>query len=147
MNVNQMFPSRYVTALDLNGSDVTACIKIVVMEGMKNRNNKTESKPVVIFERATKGMVLNKTNAMTIASLYGPETDNWVGKSVTLYATEVEAFGKQTKAIRIRPKAPPSKPTGKSIEDIVTDAPPDDGPDLDWDESGPDVGDGENHFT
>ena len=130
MNVHQMFPSRYVTAFDLNGSDVTAKILRVGIEEMRSQRG-TENKPVVYFENAKKAMVLNKTNAMTIASLYGPETDDWAGKMITLYATDVDAFGKTQRAIRIRPQAPADNNADKQIEEVVTDPPPDDGPDLD----------------
>ena len=130
MNVHQMFPSRYVTAFDLNGSDVTACIERVIMEEMKSQHG-TEMKPVIHFKNAKKGMVINKTNGMTIATMYGPETDNWLGKCITLYAAEVDAFGKMQKAIRVRPTVPAAKKTGPSIEEVVKDDPPEDGPDLD----------------
>lgn len=128
MNVHQMFPSRYVTAFDLNGNDVTVTIKTVVMEEMGGQE--TEEKPVVMFDKATKGMVLNKTNGLTIADLYGPETDNWTGKRVTLYSAKVKAFGAVHDAIRIRPQVPP--PTQRDTPPAAP-VPPDTGPDLDDD--------------
>jgi hypothetical protein len=51
-------------------------------------------------------MVLNKTNADTISRLHTPETDNWIGKRIALFATEVDFAGKQTLALRVRMKAP-----------------------------------------
>lgn len=128
MNVHQMFPSRYVTAFDLNGSDVTVTIKTVIMEEMGGQE--AEEKPVVIFEKATKGMVLNKTNAMIISGLYGPDTEQWAGKRITIYSAKVKAFGAVHDAIRVRPQVPPKAQHDKPPADPV---PEDSGPDLDDD--------------
>jgi hypothetical protein len=98
MNIQDVFPSRYVRAADLNGKRVTVTIKHVAVERMGKDN---EAKPVVYFRNATKGLVLNRTNAMAIAALYGPETDAWAGKAVTLYPTQVRAFGATHDAIRV----------------------------------------------
>ena len=38
-------------------------------------------------------MVLNKTNANTIAKMHGEETDDWAGKRIILCAREVEFQG------------------------------------------------------
>ena len=47
---------------------------------------------VCYFDGTDKGLVLNKTNLNTIARLYGDDTDLWIGKPITLFATEVQ-FG------------------------------------------------------
>jgi hypothetical protein len=59
-------------------------------------------KPIVFFQGAEKGLVLNKTNANTIAGMYSPETSNWIGKQVTLFPTQVDFQGRQVAAIRVR---------------------------------------------
>lgn len=128
MNIYKLFPSRYVTALDLNGHDVTVTIKIVAMEEMGSQN---EEKPVVFFSDAKKGMVLNKTNAMTIADLYGPDTVDWAGKRITVYSAKVKAFGAVHDAIRVRPRIPPKNQTGPAPDEIISEPPHDEGPDLD----------------
>ena len=38
--------------------------------------------------------------------MYGPETNEWKGKRVTLYPAVVSAFGKDAEAIRVRPNPP-----------------------------------------
>ena len=98
MNIHDIFPSRYVRAADLQGRRVTVTIKHVAVERMGKDG---EAKPVVYFRNATKGLVLNRTNAMIIASLYGPETDAWTGKAITLYPTQVRAFGATHDCIRV----------------------------------------------
>ena len=52
------------------------------------------------------GLVLNKTNAATIADLYSEETTNWAGKPITLFTTQVEFRGKQVRCIRVKMDAP-----------------------------------------
>lgn len=47
-------------------------------------------------------LLLNKTNAKTIAQLYGKRPSQWVGRWITLYPTTTEAFGKTEDCIRIR---------------------------------------------
>jgi len=51
-------------------------------------------------------LLLNKTNAKTIAQLYGKRPADWVGKLITLYPTTTEAFGKTQDCIRIRNQVP-----------------------------------------
>jgi hypothetical protein len=51
-------------------------------------------------------MVGNKTNCKTLAAMYGNNTDDWVGKSCTLYVGQCEAFGETVDCIRIRPGVP-----------------------------------------
>lgn len=105
MKVSQLFPSKFVKAADLNGKPVTLTIKELKIEKM-GHGAEEERKPVLFFERATKGLVLNRTNAMVIASLYGDEADDWAGKRVTIYPTRVRAFGQMQDCIRVKPEIP-----------------------------------------
>lgn len=100
MNINSAFPSTYIKSADLAG-DVTYTIDRVEIESV-GQGRDAEDKPIVYFREVDKGIVLNKTNAATIAKLYGPDTDGWAGNPITLFATEVEFQGQQTLAIRIR---------------------------------------------
>jgi hypothetical protein len=113
MNVNDIFPTRFVSAADLNGKSFTLTIRSVTLEDMQSHDNKTVTKPVAWFTNAAKGLVLNRTNTMIIADLYGPETDAWAGKRITIYATKVRAFGKMEDAIRVREEKP--APTGSPL--------------------------------
>ena len=61
---------------------------------------------VCYFQGAKKGLVLNKTNANTIAELYGPQTENWHGRVITLFPTQVDYQGRQVPAIRVRTQRP-----------------------------------------
>lgn len=109
-----LFPSLYVAAADLP-RDVTLTISRVVVEGLKTDRG-TQNKPIVYFaelekrpEDKRKKLVLNKTNARTIARMYGGKAEGWIGKRVTLHASTCEAFGETVDCIRIRANIPPDK--------------------------------------
>jgi hypothetical protein len=130
MNINNLFPSKYLKSGDLE-EDLTLTIKSIIQENI-GQGEKQEVKPILYFSETEKGMVLNKTNANTISSLYGPETDAWPGKRITVFATEVDFAGKQTLALRVRMRQPggngddDSQPASQKAWDawhaLVTDA-------------------------
>lgn len=115
MHFKLYFPSLYLGAHDLTGKDVVLTMRRIIVEDLKTERG-TERKPVLYFvetqkkaekdQTDEKRLVLNKTNASTIAGMYGPETNAWQGKRITIYAAKVSAFGKDTDAIRIRPTPP-----------------------------------------
>ena len=110
MNIKNAYPSKWLTSADIpEDADLALTIKAVSEEKV-GQGEAAQSKPVIYFQEVEKGMVCNKTNATTIANLYGPETDNWPGQRIALFATEVDYQGKQTLAIRVRLKAPKSAP-------------------------------------
>lgn len=105
MRIDHLFPSKYVKAGDLNGKPVTLTITRLTVEKM-GHGAEEERKPVLYFEKATKGLVLNRTNAMIIASLYGNESDDWAGKRIVIYPTKVRAFGAYQDCIRVKEEIP-----------------------------------------
>lgn len=105
MKMSQVFPSKYVKAVDLGGKTVTLTMKAVKVEEMGHGSEK-ERKPVLYFEKATKGLVLNRTNAMIIAGMYGDESDEWGGKRISIYPTTVRAFGGTHETIRVKEEIP-----------------------------------------
>ena len=96
-NVNTLYPSNYLKAAELQGRTARLKVRAVVMEKIGS-----DIKPVLYFQGKEKGMVMNKTNGMTIASIYGPETDNWVGADVEVFSAFVDFQGKQVEGLRIR---------------------------------------------
>ena len=99
MKISEAFPSKYVTAPDLNGQDCTLTIKSVTQESV---GNPPQIRPVVYFERTEKGLVLNQTNGNTIALHHGDEMNNWRGKQIQIYPTTTEFAGKIVDCIRVR---------------------------------------------
>lgn len=108
MNINQSFPSKYLRADgDIpDDEDLIVTIENCQMEEI-GQGSDTDHKPVLYFREVDKGLVLNRTNANTISGVLGtPDTDEWVGKNIALFSTEVDFAGKQTLAIRVRMKRP-----------------------------------------
>lgn len=112
MKIDSTFESKWLKAADVDemaddetNTAVVAIDRIEVEEiGQDN-----QKKPVVYFKGIDVGLVLNKTNATTIKDLYGNETDDWIGKRIGLFTTEVDYQGKQMLGIRVRLKAPKAK--------------------------------------
>jgi len=97
MDINNSFPSNYLKAADLQNRTIKATIRTVIEEKMGS-----DIRPVLYFQGKDKGMVLNKTNAMTIAQMFGPETDAWAGGVVEIFPAFVDYQGKQVQGLRIR---------------------------------------------
>jgi hypothetical protein len=97
MKINDAFPSTYLKAADLGGKRVQVIIDKCVMEDIGG-----EHKPIVKFQGKDRGLVVNKTNASTIAEIAGTdETDDWKGVKIVLYPTKTEFQGKRVDCIRI----------------------------------------------
>lgn len=100
MKMSEAFPTKYVSAADLQGREVEVTIANVVMEAMDT--NTGEHKPCAYFHGTPKGLVLNKTNANTIADAYGDDTDQWIGHPITLFPSMTDFAGKQVACIRVK---------------------------------------------
>lgn len=57
---------------------------------------------VLYFKEVIPKMILNITNGNTLTHLYGSHPEDWIGKTIQVYATQVKAFGKTQDALRIR---------------------------------------------
>lgn len=111
MKLNDAYPSKYISAADLNGQDVTVTIDGVDLEEFDGDNRNKERKLVLRFRGKKKAMVCNKTNANTIAKVLGSDdTDDWIGKSITIGPREVEFGGEMVWSLRVSLKAP-AQPT------------------------------------
>lgn len=86
MDVDLLFPSRFIKAADLQGRDVTLEIESVTGEDLEGDKG-TQYKGIVTFKGKKKKLVLNRTNALCIKAMFGRETDAWKGHKITLYPT------------------------------------------------------------
>jgi hypothetical protein len=113
-HVDLLFPGKYVKAADLQGRDV-----VVVIEEIEPRHelmmagSKKDYKPAVKLRGKEKLWVLNKTNAKTIAGMYGNEVLGWIGKAITLFPTTTQAAGREHECIRVRPAVPKQSSSSK----------------------------------
>lgn len=86
MDFDKLFPGRFIKAADLNGKEVTLTISAVVTDELIGDKG-TEVKGLVSFAGKKKQLVLNKTNGLCLKQMFGRESDDWVGKRVTIYPT------------------------------------------------------------
>lgn len=114
-SVNDLFPTRFLKSQDIGDSDLVLTIDRVVVEPL-GFGDIQENKPVVYFVEIDKGLVLNKTNAFTIANLYGDDYSSWTGNRISLYTTEVSFQGTTMMGIRIRMRPPGQDPGSSKAE-------------------------------
>ena len=97
-NINTLFPSKW-----LKSDDVKQGVNVQIA-GMKLEEVEEgkPGKPVLYFNGAQKGLVLNKTNGQMIAHITGSlDTDDWVGKTVYLHSEPVSFQGRIVDSIRV----------------------------------------------
>lgn len=104
-NIHHMFPSKYLKAEDLQHKSHRATILQIGQEMMKGDGTPQDLKWVMTLDSKTlppKGLVLNKTNAGTLAHKFGPETDKWLGQEVEVYPDNTTMQGRIVDCIRVR---------------------------------------------
>jgi len=113
--VNDYFPSPWLNAADIGpvGAEMVVHIVREVGEDLKDpKTGDSQTKPTLTLAEFDKSLILNKTNFNQIATLHGQNSEAWGGKAITLYVTQVDAFGETHDAIRVRDSIPsiPTEP-------------------------------------
>jgi len=101
MKINDVFPSKYLSAADLDGKTVKVVIEDVKMEEIGEGDNVVD-KAVMYFRGKQKALVLNKTNWNTISDIHGEDTDSWGGGEILLFPTQTEFQGRAVACIRVK---------------------------------------------
>ena len=99
-SINDAFPSDFLKVEDLQGKNVVVTIASAKIEEIGQGQNR-ERKIIVALVGKQKRFVCNKTNAKTIAGLYGAEIDGWANQRIILTPREVEFQGSMVWAIRV----------------------------------------------
>lgn len=97
MDINQVYSGNSFKAEDLGDQEPTFIITAIEMKPFDKGN-----KLVLSFQGEKKTLVCNKTNAKRIAFMFGNDTNNWVGQSITLYTEHVDFQGEIVPAIRVK---------------------------------------------
>ncbi len=130
MNVNDLYPSKYVKSDDLGTDRMTLQVSRITMEEVEEG---APAKPVMYFHGKDKGMVLNKTNALLCAHAWGQETDQWTNQTLELFSEPKMFQGKVVNGLSVAPKLPNSSsapaPTPGPM-DAVQPGKPDDFSDI-----------------
>ncbi|MBC7654358.1 MAG: hypothetical protein H7098_07790 [Oligoflexus sp.] len=81
--------------------ELTVVIEKAIKELVQNGDKKEEA--MVVYLKDQKPMIVNSTNAKSIASSVGsPYIEDWAGKKIILYVAKIKAFGEQVDALRVR---------------------------------------------
>jgi len=84
--------------------DTKVEISGAAIEVVTSPNNQKKKMIVLELKGARKKMPINKTNGKMITAIAGsPQVENWIGCKISLYYTEIRAFGTTVGAIRVRP--------------------------------------------
>jgi hypothetical protein len=119
MNIFKTELFKYLEGLMIKDKPVTLTIKSIDLEEISNGKT-TEYKVIIHFAESDKMYIPNKSAAKQIVKFFGGETDDWVGKRITLHAEFGKWFGKESWAIRVSDKLPSQKkPT--QPEPTITD--------------------------
>ena len=101
--------ARYMGSWDFEpDEEKILTIASIGQEEVTSPDGTAEMKRVITFsEDGEKPMICNNVNSATIADIYGsPYMEDWIGKGIILVVQKIQAFGKLTDAIRIRPVKP-----------------------------------------
>ncbi len=117
MLIEDIFPSKYLKASDLNGQDLPVVIQSADIVQFDD-GNKIE----VTLAGQSKTFVCNKTNAKAIATAYSSDTNAWHGCNVILFPMMVDTPNGPKEAIRVRIPATVQQPIPRSLEEGVSRA-------------------------
>jgi hypothetical protein len=104
--------SRFLKAADLAGEKKLR-IKEVTEEEVGQDKDRTK-KLVVWFSNDKRGLVLNVTNNRTLRGAFGDVCEEWTGKIIVVFRTQVDMRGRMTPALRVRIPAPKATSNGHS---------------------------------
>ena len=120
--------SPWLSGLDLDGKSWDVVIAGIAQVTVPDRNGKTEEVLAVSFQLAATGVALRKRLLLSppvakqIARIYGIESDNWIGKAITIRPENVQAFGAVHCCVRcagaavVRMHQPATKPAPTQTE-------------------------------
>lgn len=113
--LNEMFPTLWFKAEDLRSPTgkgfvektlTIAGLKLEEVGGNEDQNRPPDKKWAVQFKDETKSLILNKTNAQTIADALGDDSDDWLGSQIILFVMTVNSPNGPQPGIRVRVPAP-----------------------------------------
>jgi hypothetical protein len=87
-------------------------------------------RPTVTFESGDQ-FSLNKTNTRTLINAYGPNSQDWIGKTIELFIGTATYNKEERESVAVRPISPPKRLTTQ------TPAPPKQAPVKDLDDEIP----------
>jgi hypothetical protein len=87
-NFDELYPGRFLKAGLFKGAKPTLTIKDVEVEELEANDGKKKAKGVISFAERPMELCLNKTNGLCIKAMFGKELKDWIGKRITLFASQ-----------------------------------------------------------
>lgn len=123
MDFDALFPGRFLKAGEFQGKAVTLTIAAVKVEDLEGDNG-SKTKGIVSFAESKRQLVLNRTNGECIKAMFGRNTDDWIGKRVTLYpapyegdiAIRIKGSPDIEKSLTVEIKLPRKRPYNVTLE-------------------------------
>lgn len=118
MNINDVISvdNKFLKAVDLKGRKTTLRIESYTVEDFKDMRGGSKRQIVLKFRGAEKVLGLNKINTKMIASMYGDETDNWIGREIILFPSKTQdATGAIVDCVRIEYRLPATEPQSAAV--------------------------------
>jgi hypothetical protein len=100
MDARILLSGDYIDAPMLRGQKVTREITSFETKPLEDMAGKVKTRGIVSFKGTEKKWALNTTNTKCLIQMFGHETDDWVGKRVTLYP-EKEPKSESGEAVRV----------------------------------------------
>lgn len=136
---DELYPGRFLKAVDFKGKNVTLEISEVKIEELIGDKG-PQIKGVISFKKTEKQWALNKTNGICLKEMFGKKVQEWVGRRVTLFPGTwdgddcIRVYGspeiEQDREVTIA--LPRRRPFQMTMHKVVTDAPkpPKSGPEV-----------------
>jgi hypothetical protein len=103
MKKSEAFPSRFLSAPDLNGKPKALTIESAQQELLGNGTEEKKQRTVLYFKGERKGLPLNITNWNAVVDVTGEDdSDNWATHRIELYPTKTTMRGEIVDCVRVR---------------------------------------------
>ena len=106
LTYDALFPGRFIKAGEMGDKPATLTITSVYLDHLEGEDGREKPQAVVGFSETKREWALNKTNAQCLVAMWGPQSDDWLGKHVTLIA-ERDPSGLSDSGVCLRVKGSP----------------------------------------
>ena len=100
--LSEMLPSRFLKKDDVQ-QPALVTVADIEQVNVAPEGKPAENKWTMTFNELDKPLVLNSTNMNVLASIYGDDSDGWLGKQIVIYHDPNVSFGgKLVGGLRLR---------------------------------------------
>lgn len=101
LTFDQLYPGTFIKAGEMHGKPVTLTIKSVAQESIEGDDGTEKLKVVITFVEIGRKWIANKTNGLRLRAMFGNDSDDWIGKRVTIFP-EHNSMSESGFAIRVK---------------------------------------------